>query len=257
MRAGRLVAVAAAGILALSGLAACQAKPTVAAYVDDIVITEAEVDTVIDEVRDSLERAAESRLAQHEQRLTEAGKLGETELATEVENARRQEFEWRHQQLTVTRDRVVQMRILTEAASRYAQQQGVSVPEPDPQELAEQIALPTDHPYVAVVAEYFAVMTPLQNTVEPAEPTEADQRAIYDNLVASEQTTVPFAEAQQTLTKDTVGEAVAVRNLFRAILAEVKVRVSPHYEAVYQVPVEFPGGETWLDVPLGEPASDM
>jgi hypothetical protein len=257
MRAGRLATVVVAGVLALSGLAACQAKPTVAAYVDGTAITEAEIDAVMDEVRRSLEQDSETRLTQYEQRLTSTEGLAETELAAELESAHQQESEWRHQQLNLTRDRVVQMRVLTEAANRYAQQQGVAVSDPAPEALAEQVELPADHPYVAVVAEYFAVMTPLESTVDPVEPTEADQREIYDNLVASGQTTVPFAEAQQVLTIDTIGEAVAVRNLFLDILAEVEVRVDPRYGGVYQVPVEFPGGKTWLDVPLSGPADDL
>lgn len=256
MRAGRLATLAVAGVLAVVGLAACQAKPTVAAYVDDVVITEAQVDAVMDELRASLAEASEARLAREEQRLAEVAELTDAEREAELATVRRQEDERRHRELATRRDQVVQLRILTEAARRYAQRQQVEVPAPAPESMAEQVGLPADHPYVGLVAEYFAVMTPLQQTIAPAEPTEADQREVYDRLVAAGQTSVPFAEARQALTADVIGEAVAVRNLFREILAGVEVRVNPRYEAVYQVPVEFPGGQSWLAVPLGDSAVD-
>ncbi len=256
MRAGRLATLAVAGMLVVSGLAGCQAKPTVAAYVDDVVITEAQVDAVMDELRASLEEFSENWFAQEEQRLAAAEELTDAEREAELAALRQREDERLQRELATRRDQVVQLRVLTEAARRYAQQQQVEVAEPALEAVAEQVGLPADHAYVTVVAESFAVMTPLQGTVTPVEPSEADQREVYDRLVAAGQTSVPFAEAQQVLTADVLGEAVAIRNLFREILDGVKVRVNPRYDAVYQVPVEFPGGQTWLAVPLSDSAVD-
>ena len=93
MRAGRLATLAVAGMLVVSGLAGCQAKPTVAAYVDDVVITEAQVDAVMDELRASLEEFSENWFAQEEQRLAAAEELTDAEREAELAALRQREDE--------------------------------------------------------------------------------------------------------------------------------------------------------------------
>src|SRR4051794_36545236 len=53
-RARRLVSVAVAASLAVTGLSACRSAPAMAAYVDDVQITETRAQAVYDEVHNAI-----------------------------------------------------------------------------------------------------------------------------------------------------------------------------------------------------------
>lgn len=216
MRPGRLASVAMLGALLAGGLAACRADPSVAAYVDQEQVTVAEVDEVVDGLREIVPP----------------------------------------EQLAAVRSNVLQLRVLTVAARDYAEAEQVTVPAADPAQHAAQIGLAADHPYVEVYAAYFAVMSTLREHLEPVAPDEADQREIYDNLRdAGAGDLPPFPEAQQVLTIESVGQPVAERDLYREILDAADITVNPRYELVYRIPVPLGGaGESWLSVQVGDQA---
>jgi DNA primase large subunit len=232
----------------LAGLAGCtdggdgdQWDDAVAAYVGTVAITEAEVDAVAADLRSELGEEIENELA----RL--AGDMDEAQL-TEHERQRYGELD---EQIAVTRTRIIEMRILTEAGRAYVREEGLALPEPAIEFQAGELELDVDSAYVRVVAEFFAVMAVVQEQIEPTAPTEADQREIHDHLVADGLTTVPFEEAREVLNQEVLGEPVGIRNLLRNIVERADVRVKPDYDLVYRVPVTLGSSETWLGLPLG------
>src|SRR2546429_5591092 len=58
----RLLAVAVAGVLALPALAACRDLPSVAAYVGDAQLTNAQVDTMVEEFSDQVRETKSGQL---------------------------------------------------------------------------------------------------------------------------------------------------------------------------------------------------
>lgn len=234
----------------LAGLAGCTDSDdgddgwpddAVAAYVGQVAITEAEVDAVAADLRAELAEEIESELA------ALAPDLDETQLA-EREQQRYGELD---DQLAVTRDRIIEMRILTEAGRDYTDAEGLAVPGPALEFQAGELGLAVDSEYVRVVAEFFAVMAVVQEEVQEAPPTEADQREVHEHLVADGLTTVPFEEAREILNQEVLGQPVGIRNLLRNIVDRADIRVKPGYDLVYRVPVPLGSNETWLGLPLG------
>jgi hypothetical protein len=231
-------------MLVLAGLASsahpvdaspCRTDPAVAAYVGEVPITEAEVDGVVAEVRDGLE-------------------------ALVAENLPDADAAQRAQELTVRidaeRHAVLQRRILSEATVAYASGHGLALPAPDLALTATQYELSTESGYVRVVAEYEAAMAALEGSlVAPAVPTEADQREVYDNVVAQGLTQTPFEQAQPILGQDVLGGPVALRNLIAAVIDEAEICVSPPYQLAHRVPVPIGGEESWLTIPISEPGA--
>lgn len=257
MRAWRRVAAALLGVLAVAGVAACRADPTVAAYVDDVRITEAEVDEAAVDREQALAVASDAALAELEAQLDErvGGDDGFTaqDAAEQLAEAREQETERLGERARNTGDDVVTMRVLTELAALYAETAGLEVPAPDYPLIANEFQMSTDSPYVRIAAEFFAARSALASSLEPAAPTEADQRELYDNLIA-QGVTGTFEEARQVLTVEQVGAPVALRNLIVAEIEAADLHVNPRYAPIYQVLVPLGNLQSWLTVPLTDSA---
>lgn len=220
---------------------------SVIAAVGEVEITEPEVDAVIASLRQAREEDAERMVDRVSGEPSEA----------EREQLLEQQLAGLDERLAADRERVIEMRILTEAGRGYAEQRGMTVPPPDLATVGDDAGLPEGHPYVRVVGEFFAVMTVLHAQVEPAEPTEADQREVYDHLVADGLTDSSFEEAQEVLTPALLGEWVGLRDLLRDVVDEAEVWVNPRYDPVYRVPVPMgEGGGSWLGVPLRDPETE-
>lgn len=217
----------------------------VAAYVGEMAITEAEVDQLAGSVRAEIT----AELEQEMERL--ADEMDEAELAEH----REQRFAELDQQVAVTRNRVIEMKVLTEVADRHIAAEGLDPPEV-PQTAVEQqasdLGLSADNAYVQLVTDFLSTLGVLQGTVQPVEPSETDQREVYDNLVAEGLTTVPFEQARAVLNRDLMGQQVSMRNLLSGVVDQVGVRVSPAYDLVYRVPVPVGDGESWLSLPLSD-----
>jgi hypothetical protein len=230
----------------LAGLGACTDDDgdgwdtAVAAYVGQTAITEAEVDTVASDVRGELSEEIQNELAGL------AGQLDEAQLA----ERERQRYAELDDQMAVTRTRIIEMRILTEAARGYIQREGLAQPAPALEHQASQLGLDVDSAYVRVVAEFYAALGVVQEQSQPAAPTEQDQLEVYEHLVADGLTTVPFEEAREVLNQEVLGEPVGIRNLLRNIVDQADVRVNPEYDLVYQVPVSLGSNQSWLGLPL-------
>jgi parvulin-like peptidyl-prolyl isomerase len=236
----RLPLIAVLGLAGLAGLAACRADPAVAAYVGDVRITEAEVDQVVDDLRAEVGGSIEQELADLAEELDQAA-LAEQEA---------QRFGELERQLAAVRTQVVEMRVITVAATGYAQREQLAVPDPDRAQVGTDLGLPADSSYVAVVAEFVAVRDALRDSVEPVPPTEADQREVYENLVA-EGLTASFAQVRPELDEQLLGRPVALRNLLTELVTQADIQLNPRYDLVYRVPVQIGNAQTWLGVPLG------
>lgn len=249
MSGRRLAAVAALAILASLGLAACQTDPAVAAYVEDAEISEERVSGVVDALRATYEGELEDELAD----LAGFDEIDEQQLA-EYRADGRTEIE---RQLAGARDRVLLLLVLTEVSTRFAEDEGFGFPDPDLSAVAEQTDLPEDHPYVEVVAEFNAVVgTVVQSRAEPGEPTEADQREVFENLrLEGEPVDLEFEELQQFLTPDVLAVPVGIRDLLENMVEQVEVRVQPGYHLEYQVPVSVGPATSYLGVVISEPGS--
>lgn len=236
---------------ALAGAAGCTDgdgdswDDTVAAYVGEVAITEADVDRVAGTVREEISAEIEAEL------LRRAEEMDEEELAA----YREERFGQLDQQMAQTRTRVIEMRVLTEAADRYIAAEGLDppqLPQAAIEQQAAELGLAADSPYVRLVTEFLATLAVLQAASEPAPPTGADQRQVYDHLVEEGLTTTPFEEARAVLTEELMGEPVGMRNLLAEVVQQAEVRVSPAYNLVYEIPVTVGSGESWLDLPLGD-----
>jgi hypothetical protein len=240
-----LVALGALEVLVLAGLAgsahpvethpetrSCGSDPAVAATVADVAITEAEVGAAVADVRESLEAVIAENLPD----------------ASEAERA---------QELAIREDAehhaVIERRILTEATLAYAASHGLPLPQPDVAGTAAAYELSTASDYVRVIAEYQAAMAGLEGAVvATAIPTEADQREVYDNVVAQGLTEVAFEQAQPMLTPELLGGPVAQRNLIAVVIGEADICVNPRYQLAHRVPVPIAGEQSWLSIPIGE-----
>jgi hypothetical protein len=244
----RLVAVAALALLAPVGLAACQSDPAVAAYVGDTEISEERVTGVVSALRTSYQTELEDELAGLAERDFDEEQI------TDFRSQGRDEI---NRQLADARDRILLFLVLTEVSRAYVAGDGLEFPEPDRPGVAEQQDLPEDHPYVEVVADFNAVVgTVLQAQVSPGEPTEEDQREVYENIrVDGQPVDVPFEDVQQFLTADVLAIPIGIRDLMVTMLEEVEVRVQPGYELEYQVPVSIGGASSWLGVQISEASS--
>jgi hypothetical protein len=235
------VALGALGVLMLAGLAGsahpveaspCRTDPAVAAYVSEVPITEAEVDGAVAQVREALEALVARNLPD----------------AEEAERA--QDLTMR---IDAERHAVLQRRILTEATLAYAAEHGLELPAPDLASTAGQYELSTESAYVRVVAEYEAAKSALESSVvTPAVPNEADQREVYENVVAQGLTQTPFEQAQPMLDQELLGGPVALRNLIAAVVDQAEICVNPRYQLAHRVPVPIGGEQSWLSVPIGE-----
>ncbi|HLU32632.1 MAG TPA: hypothetical protein VKZ74_01225 [Natronosporangium sp.] len=212
---------------------------SVAAYVGAETIAEAEVEEVVADLRQAREQSYQERL---EELPDDADPAERAALQAQLDGL--------EERLAFDHERVIEMQILTEAGTRYAEQAGLTVPEPDPDVVGEQLGLAPDLSYIQVAAEFVAVMDVLSGEVESAQPTVADQREIYDHMVSQGLSGVSFEQAQQVLTAELIGQPVGMRNLLTEVVAQADVRVNPRYELVFRVPVRLGEAETWLGVPL-------
>jgi hypothetical protein len=244
-RLHRLVAAAALAVIVPVSLVACTSDPPFAAQVADVEISEEQVDEVIEALSVSYRQELEDEL----DRLGGFGNITEAEIAEFREDGLAEI----DAQLASARDRVLLFLVLTEVATRFAADEGLSFPDPDLADAAGRTDLPEDHPYVEVLASFNAVVgTVLQARSEAAEPTEADQREAFENLQLDG--AVPgasFEEFQEFLTPEVLAVPVGIRNLLVRMLGEVEVQVNPDYRLEYQVPVTVGPARSHLGVFIG------
>ncbi|MFI2714524.1 hypothetical protein ACH495_30830 [Micromonospora sp. NPDC018662] len=226
MRARRLVAVAsvAVGLVALSG---CRTEPGVAAYVGDTRVTEDQVTSILDEVRDGL--ASQPATAPQADALLPA------------------------------RDQVVATLVLSDvcrelSADKGYQPQGQVTPE----QVAQQTGLPADAAYPKKVAEFYTCMSGLPASAQAAPTPEELATVIAAGRAAGAiPPDVSDADAARQLDGEQLRSALGTRKSLADAIGGYDVSVNPRYRPLAFPLLSFKGDVPAVAVPLGEPGSSV
>lgn len=219
----RLLAMLAAGALALVGLAGCRSDPAVAAYVGATQITEAQVTQILDDAR----RKLNEEQAKAAQRPT-PGASPEA-------------------QLPINRQDVVVALVGREVFKAAAERRQLS-PRPIPAEdLARDLRLPADAEYVKIFGEFLGYRAALTERIEPKAPSETDLRDIFARVqaagaVAPGTTFEAWRSGLPSQDLQTISNVVGLRDF---VIAETKasdVAVNPRYNAELKL-LEIAGPE--------------
>ncbi|MFC0028904.1 hypothetical protein ACFFMM_05120 [Micromonospora chaiyaphumensis] len=223
MRARRLVAVAtvAVGLVALTG---CRTEPGVAAYIGDHRVTEDQVTSILDELRDGLSASPAT--------------AGQADA------------------LLPGRDQVVATLVLRDVCRELSADKGY---QPQGQvsaaQVAQQTGMPADAVYPQRVAEFSTCMSGVP-AGEQVAPTQAELAAV---IAAGRSTgdipaNVTDEEAATQLDGDQLRSALATRKVLADAIGGYDVSVNPRYRPLLFPLLSFKGGPA-VSVPLGEAGS--
>jgi outer membrane murein-binding lipoprotein Lpp len=210
MQSGRRLAIVAVlGILGVLVLSGCRSQPRVAAYVGNTRYTEAQVDKII----------------------TNAQQLPTANLPED----KKRQVESQKQQIladmgTLRRD-VVSALVLGDLGRRIAADRHVDVPPVDYAAFADQFQALSGAELTRVQADWIAVATALVQTVQPKSPTEADIRAIFNALRASNR--LPAGATLQDVAaaydNARTRQVVGLRDLMAEAARQQQVTINPRY----------------------------
>jgi hypothetical protein len=153
----------------------------------------------------------------------------------------------------VVRQTVLSWLVLRDVGQREARERNLEVQGIDPAEVEQSAQLRAGSPLAKLFVEAVAVVAAFEGTVTPIEPTEADQREVYESLTVNGQPIPnPFDEVRPFLTKESIGRPLALRTVFTDMLAAAKVTVNPRY-APLRYPVQVRVGQVtgFVSLPLG------
>jgi hypothetical protein len=237
-RARRLASVAAVASLAVAGLSACRAEPSVAAYVGQSKLTEARIEAVWDEAHDKLEAALAAQPQQAGKPVT----------------------------MPISRADVVRTVLSAQVLELVAKQQNLTLPADMPlNEIAASLHIPENTEYVRLVAQTDAYVRSLREGVKnPPPASDADLREVYDVLVSGGEVNASgsFAEFKNQLpeqNKQLVQNAAAVRKEIADVTAKMNIKVNPKYQPVGIPVLQFQTSQgevrPLITAPLGTSAS--
>ena len=211
----RLLAVAVAGVLAIPALAACRDLPSVAAYVGDAQLTNAQVDTMVEEFSDQV-------------RETKTGQL---------------------------RRVVVSLFVTRELAQRLARENGITVPSVDAAQvasIAEDAGLKPGSPAARLDAEEQVAMKAIARLGTPQVPAEADKREVFRALVLDRAVDASRYEAVKSeLDSPELRQALGLRTVLRDAVHRYQVTVNPRYEPLgVPIPFTLEGGQVTTSILL-------
>lgn len=246
LRARRLACAVVAASLALGGLSACRSEPAVAAYIGSAKVSEQEVQQAWDEVYDVLKADAVQAAAAAEKQQRDEEKQQEA-AGADVKPAPSVRPE--PVQMPFSRADVVHAFVLREIYGRMAETRGTAVPTQWPyQEAAAQTKLPADSRYLRLYVENSILSNQLRETIKaPAQPTEADMRAVYDVLVANsdDSASVPdfstFSSTMVPQNRQLIAGAAAMRDEMYEAAEELRVDVNPRYQPFQEVMLDSGG----------------
>jgi hypothetical protein len=203
----RLLAVLAVGALAVPGLAACRDLPTVAAYVGSQRLTNDQVEKIVDEFPAAI----------------------------------------RDKNSGDVRQFVVSSFVTREVARDLAKENGISVPEADLSAfsgLASQLHLGPDSAFIKLDAEAQAAMEAVRTLGKPQEPTDADKREAFQQLL-DEQFVQPgsFEAVKSQIDSPQMRAALGLRPVLSDALKRYQVSINPRYQPL-GIPVSFSLGTT-------------
>lgn len=211
--ASRLLAVVAAATLAVTGLSACRSDPSVAAYAAGQKHTVAEVDAIMNELRD----------------LVRPDQFGEITNET------------------------VRILVIGDVARDYASKHNITIPAANLESFATQNQLPKEKRFTAEAAEFAAALQAVQQTAKPVAPSEADQRAVLAHAVDAQgqPVTDSFETVKQFLGQDAIGTQVGFRDLLAGAIKDANVAINPRYQvSAYQIQFDIGQVRSFLEVPL-------
>ncbi|MGC4894860.1 hypothetical protein [Micromonospora sp. DT31] len=226
MRARRLVAVAsvALGLVALSG---CRTEPGVAAYIGDQRVTEDQVTSILDEVREGL--AASPATAPQADALLPA------------------------------RSQVVATLVLTDVCRKLSAEKGYQPQgQITPDQVAQQSGLPAGAAYPRKVAEFYTCLSGVPAGEQTA-PTEKELSAVIaaGRSAGAIPPDVSDAEAAQQLDGAQLRSALATRKALADAVGGYDVTVNPRYRPLVFPLLSFKGDVAAISVPLGESGSSV
>lgn len=204
----RPFAVVLAGVLALTGLAACRDQPTVAAYVGSVQFTNADVERMVDEFNDTV-KGVDHR----------AGVAG------------------------LVRQTAVRDFVISEVATRIANERGLPPRPADPnahQDEIENYGIKTSGAFIQLQERTDAAMATISPAGQPQAPTEADQREVYTQLVSSGvlRQGVTFDQIKPELDTPDMRAALGLRKVLADGIAKYGVTVNPRYRPL-GIPFSF------------------
>jgi hypothetical protein len=216
-------------VLALLGglsLAGCRTQPGVAAYVNGHRYTVAEVSAYVNELN------------------------GKVEGFLQINGDLQQEL------LTLL--------LIRDLGHRIADERHLSIPAADPTPIAVHNGLAPSSPLARLVAELDATVQTLIEQLPPVQPSEAQQREVFTNLLVNGQSGVDdFERVRPLLTQDVIGAQLALRDALREAAVRYHVTVNPRY-APLAYPIKFVVAATAgltvsssLAVPLGQPTGPV
>ncbi len=219
----RLLAVALAGALALTGLTACQEQPTVAAYVGDVRLTNADVEKAVSEFPAAT-------------RDTHAGDI---------------------------RQLVVSAFVTREVATKIAKDRQLTLEPADPavyQRDAARLGISPTGGFIRLEAEATAAMKSIAALSRSHPPTDEDQRAVFAELVKAGVIPpgTPYGEVKAQLDSPELRAALGLRPVLADAVHADGVMVNPRYRplSIY-VPFTLANGQVQSDlsIPLDGKAS--
>jgi hypothetical protein len=213
----RLLAVALAGALALTGLTACREQPMVAAYVGDAQLTNADVEKIVHEFPADIQDA-------------KAGQI---------------------------RQSVVNAFVTREVATRIASERKLPIPTKNTDVFAsraKKLGISPTGGFFDLQAGASAAMKAIQSVGQAQAPTEADQRAIFDALVNAGDVPpgIQFSDVQKQIDSPELRAALGLRPVIADAVHAYGVTVNPRYRPLSIYVSDLLAGP--LSVPIDENA---
>ena len=203
----RIVAAAAAAALVVTALTGCRSDPRVAAYVNGKTITEAQVDSMVDEARKTADRNAQTG--------------GGSGAAAEH---------------VPTRAQAVSVLVTQEIARQTLADKSLTKSEIDPGQVAQQFGVPVGSGYASALTDVVASIIALESAAGSSQPSDAELRDVYDRAVAGG-LAAPGTFDQikpQLLQVQGLPQDIAARDELASRAAHGTVSVNPRY-----TPLEF------------------
>jgi hypothetical protein len=205
-RLAPVAALLAAGALVLAG---CRSDPQVAAYVGDTRYSQDRVTAIADEAQDKLQQALGGQAST-------AGASGQPE------------------RRPVSDQEVVAALVGRDVLKALAEERKINPLAVDANQMAQQVGVPPDTEYVRALTERDGFRLGLLQQWKSAEPSEAELREVYDNLVKGTggQYTDSFEQFTAGLPEQSVelvGRSAALRKEIEAEARKLDVTINPRY----------------------------
>lgn len=189
----RLSVVLAAGALAVLALAGCRVEPGKAAFVGGTAHSKTDVDQVLEQIEQD---------------------------GIQIDPAQKGRV----------RQLVVQDQVFVDVARRYATEHGYGEPTVDLAAAAQQFSpLPPRNAFVRLAAQTDAYRELLFSKAKPTNPTDAELREVYQNLVDSGLRGTFEQIGPELRQVPSIGPALAVRKELTEAVRGYDVKVNPRY----------------------------